>query len=125
MAKGVILIDDDLIQEKIFERCVHNSFDIWQFHYFKDEKGLTEFVEKLGLYFAKLVIFCDQHLPGTTGIEIIDQIIAMPVFKQTKIKLFLISADFTEEEVAFAQSRGVQLLLKPIKQEEIQEILRF
>jgi CheY-like chemotaxis protein len=125
MAKGVILIDDDLIQEKIFEKCVHNSFDIWQFHYFKDDQGLIEFVGKLGLYFTKIVVFCDQHLVGITGMELIDRIMKLPVYSEVKIKFFLISAEFTDEEREFAKARNVGLMLKPVNKEEIQEVLRY
>jgi len=125
MAKGVILIDDDLTQEKIFEHCVHTSSDLWQFHYFKDEHGLMEFVGKLGLYFNKLVIFCDYHLPRTNGIALLEEIIHLPLFKEIKIKLYLISSDFNQDQKDFGEKNGVTLLEKPIGKAQIQSILNL
>ncbi len=123
MAKGVILIDDDLTQEKIFEHCINKSGDLWQFHYFKDDKGLIEFVSKLGLYFNKLIIFCDYYLPAMTGIQLLEKIIRLQVTQEIKVKLFLISSEFEQEQIDFGQQNDVTLLKKPIQNKDIQQIL--
>jgi|GEM_PF-1452300 len=123
MAKGVILIDDDLLQEKIFEHCVHLSSDIWQFHYFKDDNGLLEFVGKLGPYFKKLIIFCDYHLGVTNGIVLLEKILKLTVLSQKGVRLYLISSEFNKEQIAFAEANGIFLLQKPIQKDDIRQIL--